>query len=123
MKEADETNKAEDGAESASDEPTPSRRRPHSYRGVRRFIGLLGFALLLGGAFLFFQRLETGKAKTNKPTSSPSALAITTATAQTGNIGVYVNALGSVTPLYTVTVKSRVDGQLMRVNYREGQMV
>ena len=128
MKEEDETNKAEDGAEPASDEPasdepTPSRRRPHSYRRVRRFIGLLGFALLLGGAFLFFQRLETGKAKTNKPTSSPSALAITTATAQEGNIGVYVNALGSVTPLYTVTVKSRVDGQLMSVNYREGQMV
>src|SRR6185295_183653 len=128
MKEEDETNKAEDGAEPASDEPasdepTPSRRRPHSYRRVRRFIGLLGFALLLGGAFLFFQRLETGKAKTNKPTSSPSALAITTATAQKGDIGVYVNALGSVTPLYTVTVKSRVDGQLMSVNYREGQMV
>ena len=31
-----------------------------------------------------------------------------------GNIGVYVTGLGAVTPIYTVTVKSRVDGQLMR---------
>ena len=119
-----ETNKAEDEANKPdSDEPVPSGRRLHSYRSLRRFIWLFAFALLLGGALFFFQRLDTGKAKTNKPAFSPSALAITTATAQKGNIGVYVNALGSVTPLYTVTVKSRVDGQLMSVNYREGQMV
>jgi multidrug efflux system membrane fusion protein len=36
---------------------------------------------------------------------------------------VHLDALGTVTPLATVTVRSRVDGQLMAVNYREGQMV
>ena len=40
-----------------------------------------------------------------------------------GNIGVYFNGLGAVTPIYTVTIKSRVDGQLMNVRYREGDMV
>jgi len=48
---------------------------------------------------------------------------ITTATSRQGDIGVYVSALGSVVPINTVTIKSRVDGQLMSVNYREGQMV
>ena len=40
-----------------------------------------------------------------------------------GNIGVYVNGLGAVTPIYTVTVKSRVDGQLMQIHYEEGQFI
>ena len=48
---------------------------------------------------------------------------IAVASATTGDIGVYVNALGYVTPLYMVTLRSRVDGQLMAIHYREGQMV
>jgi multidrug efflux system membrane fusion protein len=40
-----------------------------------------------------------------------------------GNIGVYVTGLGTVTPINTVTLKSRVDGQLMKINYTEGQLV
>ena len=43
--------------------------------------------------------------------------------ARKGGIGVYLTGLGTVTPIYTVAVKSRVDGQLMKVNYREGDYV
>ena len=40
-----------------------------------------------------------------------------------GNIGVYYTGLGSVTPIYTDTIRSRVDGELMSVHYKEGDLV
>ena len=48
---------------------------------------------------------------------------VSTVTSRKGDIGIYVTALGTVTPLYTVAVNSRVDGQIVKVHYEEGQMV
>lgn len=42
---------------------------------------------------------------------------------QTSNVPVYFTALGSVIPTYTVTVRTQINGQLLRVLFREGQMV
>ena len=53
----------------------------------------------------------------------PAVVPVTPVAVRKGDIGVYTNALGIVTPVNTVNVKSRVDGQLMSVNYVEGQMV
>jgi membrane fusion protein, multidrug efflux system len=48
---------------------------------------------------------------------------VVTARATKGNIKVFVTGLGAVTPIYTVTVNSRVTGQLMKVQFKEGQIV
>lgn len=49
--------------------------------------------------------------------------AITVGQSDTGNINIYNDALGTVTPVYTVTVYSQVTGRVMAVHYKEGQLV
>ena len=51
------------------------------------------------------------------------AVPVVAATARTGDLGVYQSGLGTVTPVKTVTVHTRVDGELLSVAYREGQLV
>ena len=48
---------------------------------------------------------------------------VTVATATKGNIGVYLDALGTVTPVYTDSITAQVTGVLTAVNYKEGQFV
>jgi membrane fusion protein, multidrug efflux system len=47
----------------------------------------------------------------------------TSATATKGDIGVYLTAIGTVTPVYTASIVSQVTGQVVAVHYREGQLV
>jgi membrane fusion protein, multidrug efflux system len=51
------------------------------------------------------------------------AVSVAVATAQRQDVPVYLVGLGSVTAFYTANIKSRVDGQIMRVNFQEGQVV
>ncbi len=50
-------------------------------------------------------------------------LPVVVAKARSGSVPIYLDGLGNVTAFYTVTVKSRVDGQLMKVNFQEGDLV
>jgi membrane fusion protein, multidrug efflux system len=89
----------------------------------RRWLWL--FVPLLLGLCAYFLRPTDAGGKSNgaAPKAGGPALPVVAATARTGNIGVFYTGLGVVTPLATVTVRSRVDGQLMSVRYREGDTV
>ncbi len=75
------------------------------------------------GYFLYHQRQAMEKTENARAGMRPPSVPVTTDVAKTGDIGVYVQALGTVTPIATVSVTSRVQGQIMNVHYTEGQMV
>ena len=79
-------------------------------------IGLVGFRM-------YQNKQSAAQAAKQKAALAQRGVPITTTTATKGPIGIYINALGTVTPVYTATITSRVDGQINSVNYREGQMV
>lgn len=62
-------------------------------------------------------------AKSAKASGPPPAIPVGVATVKQGDFDVYLNGLGSVQAYYTVSLKTRIDGQIMQVNFREGQEV
>jgi len=95
---------------------------------------LMGF-IVIGAIIYFYLPKHTQAQPVDSTTTSGTSskhgsggaaatkIRVIGATAIKGDIGVYLSSLGSVTPMNTVTVKSRVDGQLMKVLFTEGQMV
>jgi len=91
---------------------TPKRGR---FLRVLIWIAVLGvFAL---GFYLVSMPKEAPTGRIGAPTT------ITTTTAKTGSIGVYLDAIGTVTPVYTASIFSQVTGVVVGVNYQEGQIV
>lgn len=85
-----------------------------------RWLALLA---LLGAAAWWLSRPAANTAGTasGRPAAPPAAVAV--ATARQGDMPVYLNGLGTVTAFNTVTVRSRVDGQITRIAFQEGQLV
>jgi multidrug efflux system membrane fusion protein len=70
-----------------------------------------------------FANAKAKSAAAKAAAKGPAPIPVVAAKSRKGDIGVYYSGLGAVTPLATVTVKTRVDGQLMNVRYREGDTV
>src|SRR5271170_7181145 len=84
---------------------------------------LVVLAVGIIGIYYFTGRSSTDSAATASATAMHAAVPVAAVAARTGDLKQYISAIGTVTAYNTVTVKSRVDGQLDKVNFTEGQMV
>jgi membrane fusion protein, multidrug efflux system len=100
-----------------SDSPPPRRK---GGKVIAWIVLLLVFAV----AFVLILRHHddtTSAAKT--PKGGGGSVTLTTTTAQKGDIGVYLDSIGTVTPVYSASITSQVNGIVTAVHYKEGQIV
>jgi len=86
---------------------------------MRAFMWIV-LLLIFGVAFALVLRHGQDTKKVAPPAAK---ITVTTATAQKGDIGVYLEAIGTVTPVYTSSITSQVNGLVVAVHYKEGQLV
>jgi membrane fusion protein, multidrug efflux system len=107
--------------------PAPPSRPPSKLR----FLWWLVLAALAFAAYKYWPRIQsvlnapppaTKSAKKGGKGGGGASPVVATRTRR-GNIPVYFSTIGSVTPIYTTIVQSRVVGELMTVNYKEGDLV
>ena len=96
-------------------------------RNKKYFLWKIGSALALSLALIFFIIKWVGNpseenSKASKKLNEP-VIAVTATVSIQGDFPVYLNGLGTVTALRTVTLKSRVDGELIHVAFKEGALV
>ena len=96
-------------------------------RGRTAFKVLIWIAVLLVFAAGFWlvlrQKEDTSKTAAAGRRAAGGNVTVNTATAQKGDIGVTLEEIGTVTPVYTASITSEVTGIITAVHYREGQIV
>jgi len=102
-------------------ESTNNPSRVVARKGRWHWLAWLVVALVLG--FVAARSWHRAAERQTKAPRTPPPIPVVVAQAEKGDIGVYVTGLGTVTPLNTITVTTRVDGQLMTVYYKEGDKV
>ena len=110
--------------------PLADARNPQTQSRPRSrmpWIWLAAAVVLGAGIYGIWRYVQTPAASASasgrKGGAGAAATPVVATTARKGDINVYYTGLGSVTPIQTVTVKSRVDGQLMSVAYKECDLV
>jgi membrane fusion protein, multidrug efflux system len=103
----------------AVDEHPPRNSNLSSHTKKRWIVATLLVIAALLCIGLLVQVFSKPKAKSAGPQAIPVSLAPVTL----GDLDVYLDALGTVTPVYTVTVVSRVAGEITEVRFKEGQIV
>src|SRR5579863_1651854 len=101
---------------------SPPPREPNNVPRKRRWVWPAIIVVLIA-ASIFVYRARGRSAAAAKGPSAPPAFSVSVTQVQTRDMPVYLTGLGSVTAFNTVTVKTRVDGQIVRVNFKEGQFV
>jgi membrane fusion protein, multidrug efflux system len=102
-----------------------SRRKPLAWihssrlRSAKVVLGLAAILLIIG--YVGWHYASAGQ--TDRHAKAPTAIPVTIQSVQNSDFPVYLNGLGTVQPYNTVTVRSRVDGQVIKVGFRQGQMV
>ncbi|HZY64227.1 MAG TPA: efflux RND transporter periplasmic adaptor subunit [Edaphobacter sp.] len=95
----------------------------HSQRKSVRIAVWVIILLIFAAAFVLILRHHDSAPKPSRRGAAGGTAVITTATAKTGDIGVYLDSIGTVTPVHTVSITSQVNGAIVAVHYREGQLV
>ena len=103
----------------------PSEQMPKPSRPQRRggWLTLLLVLIIAAAGTALWLRHDQSGAPGEKPGNAAPPQAVRTAVATLGNIPIVLNALGTVTPLATITVRSQINGQLQKIGFTEGQMV
>jgi multidrug efflux system membrane fusion protein len=90
----------------------------------RRWLWVAAIAvLLIVGCLWLWHRHEAAAAAAAAAKRAAVGVTITTATATKGDIGIYLQAIGTVTPVYTTSITSQVNGVVIAVRFKEGQQV
>jgi multidrug efflux system membrane fusion protein len=103
--------------------PAPDSSRPASNRRHR---WVWAVVLILFGLLFYWvisQHNKSQAAATGGRRMMTGPVPVTTATVESGTIGVYLDAIGTVTPVYTDFITAQVTGVITAVHYREGQFV
>jgi multidrug efflux system membrane fusion protein len=109
-------------APSPTPAPVPSAQTPHR----KWWVYLILLVVAIGFGLFVWHELVTVKAAAadaNRKRKAVHDLPVVSATVYRGDLNQYLIGLGTVTPLSTVTVKSRVDGEIKEIHFQEGDMV